>query len=302
MPDDVLVLGCGYAGVRLAGHLTRLGHRVTAVTRSRKHAARLRLQGLTAFDLDLDGPGSTRALRQLRPRACFCLVPPRIRAEAAVNRGPESRAARALQALAAGPLEVFVHVSSTAVYGDRSHAWVEEDAVPAPESEAACLRVTAEAEVLREGRRQGTRILIARVGGIYGPGRTPRRRLRAGPIPLIEGRQPWTNRIHVDDVASALATIRDRGEAGARYNVVDGTPHHTEDYLRLAGRLLEIAEPIRWISAEEARRLFPEERVVRMTASRRISNRRLRKLGAALRHQSFRTGLPAALDRESAAC
>jgi cupin fold WbuC family metalloprotein len=117
-------------------------------------------------------------------------------------------------------------------------------------------------------------VCVLRLGAIHGPGREPGERFRrlAGTTRPGDGRQ-HSSWIHRDDVVGAIAAAVSGGWDGV-VNLVDDRPLPVAELLDqvcAAGGL----EPVRWDPAAAA---SPEP------ADRRISNRRLHRLGYRLRH------------------
>lgn len=113
-----LILGCGYTGIRLAARAAELGLEVTGTTRSETRAAEaaaLRIEPLVG---ELVGRGILNRIAELAPHVVFYLVPP-------ILNGPDPLLS-VLELVTRPGLEAFVYASSTAVYGDRAGAWVDE--------------------------------------------------------------------------------------------------------------------------------------------------------------------------------
>lgn len=295
--SDVLILGCGYAGLRLGRRLVDEGHRVTGTTRSADRARRLEAAGLRPLRIDLSEPEGLRALRGEAPEVCFYLVPPLRKRSPDGGRSYADPTDDVLRALRRAPLETFVYGSSTSVYGDRGGGEVDESAVPRPDSPLGRARLEAERSVLAGGWTWDARTRIGRIAGIYGPGRTMRESIAEGRYRLVEGLDAWSNRIHVDDLVTGLIAIWRRGSNGRVYNLADALPHRSSDYARLVARLCGLE--LRTTSLEEAEREWGADRLARKRGSKRVSNRRLRKeLEVELRYPTFREGVPAALREE----
>lgn len=286
---EALIVGCGYTGLRLARALRDAGHRVAGTTRSEKRAAALEAGGVRPLLLDLARPAAARGLLREHPDVCFYLAPP-------VDR-TASEVEDVIRALVRAPLQAFVYASSTSVYGDRGGGEVDERAVPDPDSPAGEARLAAERRVLRAGWNLDCRPRIARISGIYGPGRTLREAIREGRYHVIEGQETWSNRIHVDDVVRSLLAIWIRGADGGIYDVTDDEPHPSDAFARLVAGICGLE--LQAISLEQARERYGPDRLARKLGSKRVSNRRLReRLGVELRHPTYREGVPAALAAE----
>lgn len=289
---EVLIVGCGYTGLRLGSRLVGAGHRVVGTTRSPGRAARLEAAGVEALVLDLGSPGAAGALARKSPEVVFHLAPP-------VGEEPGAEIERLVRVLGRAPLETFIYASSTSVYGDRGGQAVDASSLPRPDSAGGRARLATERRVLEAGWTFDARPRIARIGGIYGPGRTLREAIREGRYHVIEGVEAWSNRIHIDDLVEGLVAIWRRGENGRIYDLVDDEPHPSGDFARLVADLCGLDLPS--LTLGEARAAYGAERLARKLASKRVSNRRLREeLGVDLRYPSYREGLPAALAEEGA--
>lgn len=308
--SEALIVGCGYTGTRLGRRLLEAGHSVTGTTRSAERATRLAEAGIRPLLVDLTVPEDVRKLEEEAPDVCFYLVPPLERPPrgGATDGGVPAPGPRdggddggpllaTVRALRRAPLEAFVYGSSTSVYGDRGGSWVDETAVPAPDSPAGRARLASERALLRAGWEWDCRPRIGRIAGIYGPGRTLRRAIGSGRYHVVEGVESWTNRIHVDDLAAALAALWREGRNGRVYNLSDGHPHRSADFARLVAELCGLELTV--IGREEAEARYSETRLARKLGSKRVSNRRLRQeLGVVLRYPSYEEGVPAALREE----
>ena len=183
------------------------------------------------------------------------------------------------------------YLSSTAVYGDRDGAWVDETAAPDPGGEAAARRLAAEVAWLRLGAMNGIPVHIFRLAGIYGPDRNPLVRLRAGAARRIVKPGQVFSRVHVADIVAVLLASMARPRAGAIYNVCDDRPAAQSDVVAYAAGLAGLApppvEPFETADLSPAARRFYSE-------NRRVCNRRIKQeLGVVLRYPSYREGLAA---------
>jgi nucleoside-diphosphate-sugar epimerase len=285
---EALIVGCGYTGVRLGRRLASGGHRVVGTTRSRDRVPELRAAGIDARLLELGEPGAARALGRESPDVVFYLAPP-------IGEDPGAEIEAVLRVLGRAPLEAFVYASSTSVYGDRGGEVVDASTLPRPDSPAGRARLATERRVLQAGWTFDARPRIARIGGIYGPGRTLREAIREGRYRAVEGVEAWSNRIHVDDLVEGLVAVWRRGENGRIYDLVDDEPHLSDAFARFVAERSGLE--LRTLTLEEARAAYGPDRLARKLGSKRVSNRRMREeLGVELRYPTYREGVPAALD------
>ncbi|NNM30006.1 MAG: NAD-dependent epimerase/dehydratase family protein, partial [Akkermansiaceae bacterium] len=123
----------------------------------------------------------------------------------------------------------LVFVSSTSVYGQTGGETVDEDSPTEPDRETSRLLLEAEAQVLAGG---GT---VARLAGIYGPGRSViLKKFLAGEARIEDDGRRFLNQIHRDDAARALLHLASHPgwSRGEIYNVADCTPLHQGDCYR----------------------------------------------------------------------
>lgn len=287
MKNTLLSIGHGYSAQALAKILIPQGWDVIGTTRSAEKAARLKAQGIEPLIF----PGEDIA--PVLARATHLLI----------SAGPNEAQgdpflAEAEDALSdAGHLAWVGYLSTTGVYGDRAGGWVDETSPLAPSTKRGRLRVEAEAAWQALAKTQSLPLHIFRLAGIYGPGRGPFAKVRAGTARRIIKSGQVFSRIHVEDIAATLAASIGRPNPGAVYNVCDNDPAPPQDVLEHAANLLGLPIPpaVDWEDAEMtpmARSFYAE--------SKKVSNKRiLEELGVVLRYPDYRTGLADLLEREA---
>lgn len=255
----IVIAGAGDVGGRLARALAARGDEVLALRR--RDAT---IEGVRTLRADLAGGQGLDRLPREAQGLVFCAAPDQ-RDEAAYRRLYVDGLRRLLDACDA-PRAVFT--SSTAVYGEDAGEWVDEATPPRPAAFNG--RVLREAEqVLAAWGGHGS---VLRASGLYGPGRDMLwRKARAGG----PGRAHWTNRLHVDDAASALAHLLDLPAPGAVYLGTDDRPAREDEVLaHLRTRL----------------GLPPGPAATGPETGRRLRNARLRASGWVPRVPDFRAG------------
>ncbi len=276
----LLSLGHGYSAQALARRLVPAGWRVIGTVRRPEQAAALVAAGVEplAWPGDL-APALAAASHVLSS------VPPEAEGDPVLRAaGPALAATRHLAWVG--------YLSTTAVYGDHGGGWVDEATPPSPASARGRARVAAEAA----WRATGLPLRIFRLAGIYGPGRGPFAKLRAGRAQSVVKPGQVFGRIHVEDIASVLAASMARPDSGAIYNVTDDLPAAPEAVLAHAAALLGLPAPaeVPFETAElsEMARSFYGE-------NKRVRNDRIkRELGLRLAYPTYREGLAAVLAAE----
>jgi nucleoside-diphosphate-sugar epimerase len=279
------VVGCGYLGRRLVPRLREGGWEIGALARGGTSAETLEGLGLRIFRGDLDDPGSLAGV-PVGGAVLFHFAPPPRSGDA------DARTRGLLGAIAPGeePSRI-VYVSTSGVYGDCGGAWVDEDRPPNPTTPRAKRRRDAEEALLGFMAERGTPVVILRVPGIYGPGKLPLDRVRAGTPVVRRDECPFTNRIHVDDLASACLAAAQRGRPGAAYNVSDGSPGTMADYFAAIADRMGLPRPPQ-VTLDEATRLLSPGMLSFLSESRRLDTRRMREeLGVEPRYPTLQEGL-----------
>lgn len=252
----VLIVGCGDVGLRIGLRLRGRGVEVTGLVRRAEAAAALSAAGLHGQVLNLDD-----AEPQPLPAAewvFWCAPPPATgTVDARLRRYRPQLAGRRV-----------VYGSTTGVYGDCGGRWIDEEEPPAPLHDRGRRRLDAE-NALQESEIDA---VVLRIPGIYGPGRWPLERLRAGTPVIDPAEAPPSNRIHAEDLATVALLAAERGRAGRVYHVGDGQPTTMTDYFyRVADHFglprppaIPFAEarqrftPMQWSFIEGAKRLRTE--------------------------------------------
>ena len=195
-------------------------------------------------------------------------------------------------AAAAPRLRWAGYLSTVGVYGDCAGGWVDEASELRPSTARGRARVAAEA---------GWRAIpllplhIFRIAGIYGPGRGPFAKLRAGTARRIVKPGQVFGRIHVEDIARALAASIDAPDPGTAYNLADDEPAPPQDVIAHAARLLGLPVPPE-LPFDDAD-LSPMARSF-YAESKRVRNDRMHALAGPLLHPTYREGLAALLAEE----
>lgn len=139
---------------------------------------------------------------------------------------------------AAGTVEWVGYFSTTGVYGDRDGEWVDETSDLRPGSERSQRRVDAEHDWLTWGDRHGISVQVFRLPGIYGPGRSAVDQVKAGTARRISKPGHVFSRIHVEDIATAVAASIARPQPGGIYNICDDEPAAPGDIVAYVCELL----------------------------------------------------------------
>jgi nucleoside-diphosphate-sugar epimerase len=290
-PDNaVLIIGCGDVGRRVAVLLQATRHRLTCVVRSRESLNELQAAGFEARCVDLDVDDSSGKLASGYAEIYYFAPPP-------PAGEMDTRMKRFLQGLQRDtPPRRIVYISTSAVYGDCQGVWITEDQPLNPATARGRRRLDAERQLTTWCNENGCEWMLLRVPGIYGPGKLPLERLRQGLPVLREEDAPYTNRIHVDDLAAICMAAMSSSRSNTVYNVSDGHPSNMTDYFFRVADAAGLPRPPE-VSRDEARRVLSPGMMSFLNDSRRMDNSRLlRELEISLQYPDLDAGLAACFE------
>jgi nucleoside-diphosphate-sugar epimerase len=262
------VAGCGFTGLATARLLHERGWKVIGGTHSAESAAALGGEAFPVIACDITDRAALARLPAVEA-VVHCASSGRGGVEQ--YRAVYLEGARAL-AEVLRPRR-FVFTSSTSVYSQTDGSIVTEESAAEPDRETGRVLREAEDVVLALGGS------VARLAGIYGPGRSVLLKRFFSGEAIIEGDGGRViNQVHRDDVASALALLTEHGVRGI-FNVCDDEP--------MTQRAV-----YEWLSQRFQKPLPPSGPIdpnrKRGWTSKRLSNAKLRALGWTPRHPSFR--------------
>jgi nucleoside-diphosphate-sugar epimerase len=269
MPS-ILIAGCGFVGRATAALFQEAGWHVAALTRSPSSAGALAGLPYRVAACDITRRESLAALGLQSPDAV-------VNCASAGSGGAEAYRQVYFEGTR-NLLEVlrpknFLFTSSTSVYPQNDGSLVTEESPAQPALETALVLRSTEEITLAYGG------IVARLAGIYGPGRSMTlQKFFDGRAVIEDGGGRWINQIHRDDAAGAIFFLLNRGSQGGIYNVCDDTPLTQLEYYRRLAELFGKSLPPAGPAGIGGRRT---------PANKRVSNARLRRLGWQIKYPSF---------------
>ena len=268
----VLIAGCGFVGLATARLFARRGWEVIGCTHSEESAAKLAGEAFPVFACDIAERASVEAHAHRAPFDAIVHCASSGRGGAAEYRRVYLEGAQNLASVFAPSTLLFT--SSTSVYAQTDGAWVTEESPAEPDRETGrLLRETEDFVILQNG-------IVARLAGIYGPGRSVLLRKFFDGTAIIEGDgTKWINQAHRDDIAAALVhLVHAVHPVHGIFNVSDDHP-------------LTQHELYTWLAQRFARPLPPtgpaDPNRKRGWTNKRVSNDKLRAAGWAPQFPSF---------------
>ena len=194
-------------------------------------------------------------------------------------------------------LDWIGYLSSNGVYGDHDGAWVDENTNLSPSSDRARRRIRAEADWASLSVSWSLPLVIFRLPGIYGPGRSAIDTVKSGRARRILKEGQVFNRMHVEDIAAALKASINDPHIHDLYNLSDDEPSPPQDVVAYACKLLgKEAPPL--VPLEEAE--LSEMAKSFYNDNKRVSNKRMKDaLEVKLKYPTYREGLDAILKSSS---
>jgi nucleoside-diphosphate-sugar epimerase len=254
----------------------------------------LRSHGIIPVAGDLDRRRSLRKLAGMA-QAVLHLAPPPAHGKL------DMRTTNLLAALSASAVHVnakaamlphqLVYISTSGVYGDCDGALIEETRETNPQTGRALRRVDAERQLRSWGRRNGIKVSIFRVPGIYACDRIPLERVRAGTPALLPEVDSYTNHIHADDLARILVAALRHALPGRIYHACDDSELKMGEYFDLIADKFKLPHPPR-VTRAQAEECISPSLLSFMRESRRLANRRMkRELHVNLRYPTVAEGI-----------
>ena len=288
MTDTLFCFGYSYTAAALANSLREKGFQIVGTTRNAEKAAEMEEAGVAArvwegaFDAAwLDG--ATHLLISTPPGEKGC---------------PAFNAAKDFIVERRENLKWLGYLSTNGVYGDHGGAWVDENSALKPSSDRARRRIAAEADWAGLAVEYELPLIIFRLPGIYGPGRSALDTVRAGKARRVYKDGQVFSRMHVSDIAAALHASMDGPDAHDLYNLADDEPAPPQDVIAYACELLGV-DPPPLVEIEDAD-LSPMAKSF-YADNKRVSNKRMKEtLGITLAYPDYREGLRAILASEKA--
>ncbi|MGB7286332.1 MAG: SDR family oxidoreductase [Salaquimonas sp.] len=139
-------------------------------------------------------------------------------------------------------LQWIGYLSTVGVYGDHDGAWVNEETPCKPVSKRSRQRVAAENEWLEIGKTLNLPVAIFRLSGIYGPGRNTFMNIEKGQARRLVKPGQVFNRIHREDIASAVALAIEKSANGI-FNITDDLPAPPQDVVTYAFEMMGKTPP-----------------------------------------------------------
>lgn len=134
----------------------------------------------------------------------------------------------------------ITYLSATSVYGNHDGCWVDENSKTKPTSQNGIARLKAEKAWLSLKRKYDLPVQILRLSGIYSNKKNILVRLRSGTVKLVNKKNHYFSRIHIEDIGNILFESLTKFKSGEIYNLSDDKPTSSQEITLYGAKLLDI--------------------------------------------------------------
>ena len=133
----------------------------------------------------------------------------------------------------------ITYLSATSVYGDHKGDWVNENSVTQPTSTNGINRLKAENTWRSLSSKNNYPLQIFRLAGIYSSEFNILKRLQTGKLQIVNKKNHFFSRIHVEDIANILFKSFDTFKNDEVYNICDDKPASQNEVATYGAKLLK---------------------------------------------------------------
>jgi nucleoside-diphosphate-sugar epimerase len=174
----------------------------------------------------------------------------------------------------------ITYLSATSVYGNHNGEWVNENSETKPTSSNGVERLKVEKEWMELARKFDLPFQIFRLSGIYSNQYNILNRLKSGEAKIINKKDHFFSRIHVEDIANVLTTSLNNFKKKEIYNISDNQPASAEEVAMYGVKLLGIDKPktleINEIESEMLRNFYKDSKKVDNKKMKEFFNHKLK--------------------------
>ena len=167
----------------------------------------------------------------------------------------------------------ITYLSATSVYGNHNGSWVNENSETNPTSTNGIDRLNVEKSWLSLAEKKNLPLQIFRLSGIYSNQNNILNRLKDGKVKIINKKNQFFSRIHVEDIANILFTSLQKFKAKEIYNVSDDKPASSEEVILYGSKLLNVKKPdtveLGLVESEMVKNFYKD--------SKKVSNKKIKE-------------------------
>ncbi len=160
----------------------------------------------------------------------------------------------------------ITYLSATSVYGDHNGDWVNENSTTKPTSANGISRLQAEKTWKNLSNKNNYPLQIFRLAGIYSNQFNILKRLQTGSVQIVDKKNHFFSRIHVEDIANILFKSLDNFKNNEIYNICDDKPAPQSEVAAYGAKLLKLKKPnpmkLEEIESEMLRNFYKDSKKV----------------------------------------
>ena len=177
-------------------------------------------------------------------------------------------------------LKWITYLSATSVYGNHNGEWVDENSETKPTSPNGIDRLKVEKEWMQLASKFDLPFQIFRLSGIYSNQFNILKRLKSGEAKIINKKNHFFSRIHVEDIANVLTSSLNNFKKKEIYNISDNLPASAEQVAMYGVKLLGIDKPktleINEIESEMLKNFYKDSKKVDNKKMKEFFNHKLK--------------------------
>ena len=177
-------------------------------------------------------------------------------------------------------LKWITYLSATSVYGNHNGEWVDENSETKPTSPNGVDRLKVEKEWMQLASKFDLPFQIFRLSGIYSNQFNILKRLKSGEAKIINKKNHFFSRIHVEDIANVLFSSLNNFKKKEIYNISDNLPASAEEVAMYGVKLLGIDKPktieINEIESEMLKNFYKDSKKVDNKKMKEFFNHKLK--------------------------
>ena len=166
----------------------------------------------------------------------------------------------------------ITYLSATSVYGDHKGEWVNEKSKTKPITSNGIDRLVAEKLWLSLNLNKKIPLQVFRLSGIYSNESNILARLKSGKAKIVNRKNNFFSRIHVEDIANILFESLSKFKPGEIYNISDDKPSSSEEVTLYGVKLLNMDKPkiieLKDIESEMLKNFYKD--------SKKVSNKKMK--------------------------
>ena len=177
-------------------------------------------------------------------------------------------------------LKWITYLSATSVYGNHNGEWVDENSETKPTSPNGVERLKVEKEWMQLASKFDLPFQIFRLSGIYSNQFNILKRLKSGEAKIINKKNHFFSRIHVEDIANILFSSLNNFKKKEIYNISDNLPASAVEVAMYGVKLLGIDKPktieINEIESEMLKNFYKDSKKVDNKKMKEFFNHKLK--------------------------